>query len=217
MMSSPDVELQAAARLQEIAQRLDPQYLAATIEAPLDALVADMTASVADCDSFSSLLSLMVRFVQSAHCSALPWPRTLSLDHALDLVIELIDRGYVSARGRGCDALWADVLCEADAVLRPACESIARALKTQLRDEYRRWLADRYVRTLPWPIRRVMATHLLVSYEMDLPPQLAALTSGQVAGGLFELLETIVAVAGVPLVFTGVPNDAIVAACAGVR
>ena len=212
MTSSNDVVSQAATLLEELAQRLDPQYLAVVVDRPIDRLLDRGGDQPLRCATVESLMERLLDFVQGAYRTAVPWARRLPTSQALDVALELLATGYDG----GCDGVWADLACYGVSVAQPVLESVAAALKCKLRDEYQRWLVERYQRAVDWPTRCAMAELVLACYGRYLADPVRAMSPGQLAGCLFEQFAAAVAALGPPRLVTDDRVGSAAASCADV-
>ena len=204
----------ARRRLADLAGQLAPDALAQSIDAPLDALAEPYGESASEA-AVTNLQEYLAYFVQRAY-RVLPVARVLTAEQARDLAVGLLAAGYDSVGGRGCDGVWVDVQRLGPAALPMILGTISALLKRQLHEDYQRWVADRGVHTLAWPLQCALVTALFEACGAYFPPELSALPPAQLAGVIFvSMLVDVVGEVGPELFMLHDRSGSSAAACAG--
>ena len=173
MMSSNAARLRAHQALDKVRLLLAEDLLAEHIDEPIDRVTRRFDAMEVVPRCPKTFHRVLGEFLQAIYRHALPGGRRLSLPHAQDEAVALLEKGYRGAQSGGYYAALLDAVGPAQGGLPPILISLAELLKGHRRDCYVRYVMARHIDSADWQTKCDMVVILLQRCRRWVPPELA--------------------------------------------
>jgi len=131
-------------------------------------------------------------FVDHVYRHGLSIPRVMSTSQAQAEALQILERGYQSAQGRGYDIALLDALNPDHDGLEFVLGQMAQLIITMARTRHVRWVFSSFIESAEWASRTLMAEILLERWGLFLSPSIVNCAPDQLADHLPELINLLI-------------------------
>jgi hypothetical protein len=169
---------------------LDESKVAGDIDAPIDAVLTDLTLLPQRVCSYGEFLSAVADFIARVNGAGSQHGVRIAMPIALDEAVASL-RAYEGPTSSGHDAAVVDARREDGTWVELVLARLGEAMKAARREARWRRLESQYTAGVDWGTRCEMVRLLLERAQPFLPQEILSCPPEQLAGHLFELVRIV--------------------------